>query len=108
MCFKKRCFNCVSMTWRAMSTRPYRGVGGGAGAGPGLRALISGSGPVHAPVLSRDFVLVMTAGNAANILGAGLDFLQYSGALAADRDITRAVGGRGLHSSTSQLNLSRF
>jgi hypothetical protein len=59
-------------------------------------------------VLSRDFVLVMTAGNAANILGAGLDFLQYSGALAADRDITRAVGGRGLHSSTSQLNLSRF
>ena len=45
--------------------------------------------------MSRDFVLAMTAGNAANILGAVLDFLQYTGALSNGRDITRAVGGVG-------------
>ena len=45
--------------------------------------------------MSRQFVLAMTAGNTANVLGAMLDFLQYTGAPSAGRDIARAVGGVG-------------
>jgi hypothetical protein len=48
---------------------------GGDGGGGG-----GGGGYVHYK-MSREFILPMTAGNAANILGAVLDFLQYTAGL---------------------------